>query len=52
LICNKMILHIHDNKKNQGSYEDSKINDFQGRTKHMKITKIRGKAKVKVKKLL
>ena len=27
------------NKKNQEGYEDSKSNDFQGRAKHMKITR-------------
>jgi len=42
-----MILHIHDNKKNQEGYEDSKINDFQGENKAYE-KKIRGKAKVKV----
>ena len=32
-------MHIHDNKQNQEGYEDSKINDFQEKTNHMKNTK-------------
>ena len=35
-------------RKIEGVMKTQKINDFQGRTKHMKITKIRGKEKVKV----